>query len=139
MTFLRVKPPHAQSGSWLHKRASVGDSENHLSAFVKPSAPQCEEGTGTPPSSPCGRRAERVAGRAAEVQAARGVPFGMKTEGGRARSPSTPETLKGGQGAATGGGRDLARREGVGTGRSPAHLTRHPVESESSPCGAVEG
>lgn len=130
MTFLRVKPPHAQSGSWLHKRASVGDSENHLSAFVKPSAPQCEEGTGTPPSSPCGRRAERVAERAAEVQAARGVPFGMKTEGRRARSPSTPETLRGGQGAASSDwGRAGPGAEGR---RGDGALSRAPYTTSSS-------
>lgn len=129
MTFLRVKPPHAQSGSWLHKRASVGDSENHLSAFVKPSAPQCEEGTGTPPSSPCGRRAEHVAERAAEVQAARGVPFGMKTEGGRARSPSTPETLRGGQGAAQ--GRAVAGGTWRGGKAGDGALSRAPYTSSS--------
>lgn len=127
MTFLRVKPPHAQSGSWLHKRASVGDSENHRSAFVKPSALQCEEGTGTPPSSPCGRRAEHVAKRAAEVQAVRGVPFGMKTEGGRARSPSTPGDAQGRAGSCDWG------RAGPGAEgrRGDGALSRAPYTSSS--------
>lgn len=40
------------------------------------------EGSRTPPSSQRDRRAERVAGRATEVQAARGVRFGVKTKGG---------------------------------------------------------
>lgn len=66
----------------------------------------------TPSSSQCGRPAGRVTERAAEVQAARGVPFGVKAEGGRVCSLSM-------RGDALGWGRDkeLLTVTGDGTWR----------------------
>lgn len=64
----------------------------------------------TPSSSHCDRRAGRVTERATEAQAARGVPFSMKTEGGCVRSLFT-------QGDALRGDKELLAAAGDGTWR----------------------